>query len=66
MAGLMKKISLYKKSYFPESFVYILNKIRAELILANYAIKFNIRKQMLIHQKISEKADLASLKSDLD
>ena len=43
IAELIKKISLYKMSYFTEAFSYFLNEIRVELKLANYATKYGLK-----------------------
>ena len=55
---LIKKISLYKNSYFQEPYTY---RIKVELDLYNYAIKFDLKS--VDPSKFAEKADLASLKS---
>ena len=39
---LIKKISLYKRSYFPEPHTISKNKIKAELNLSNYTTKSEI------------------------
>ena len=39
IVGLIKKISLYKMSYFPEPYTRNKKKIKAELELSNYAKK---------------------------
>ena len=41
--GLIKKISLYKMSYFPEPHNHSTNKIEVELDLENYATKSNLK-----------------------
>ena len=38
-AGLIKKRSFYKMSYFPESYTRSKNKIKVELDLSNYPAK---------------------------
>ena len=40
----IKKISLYKKSYFPELYTCSNNKIKVELDLSNYATKSDLTK----------------------
>ena len=40
--GLIKKISLYKMSYFPELHTHSKNKIKVELDLSIYAAKSNL------------------------
>ena len=44
IVGSIKKISLYKMSYFPKPYTLIENKIKAELGLSNYAAKYNFKK----------------------
>ena len=41
--GLIKKISLYKMSYFPEPYNPSENKIEVELDLSNYATKYDLK-----------------------
>ena len=41
MVGLIKKISSYKMSYFPESYSHHKNKIKVVLELSSYATKFD-------------------------
>ena len=41
--GLMKKISLYKMSYFPEPYTRSKSKIKLELHLHNSAIKSDLK-----------------------
>ena len=41
--GLIKKISIYKMSYFPEPHNHSTNKIEVELDLENYATKSNLK-----------------------
>ena len=41
IVGLIKKISLYKMSYFPQTYSHIKSKIKVELDLSNYAAKLN-------------------------
>ena len=51
IVGLIKKISLYKMSYFSEQYTPSKNKIKLELHLSNYATKSALKiKQVLIHQ----------------
>ena len=42
-AGLIKKISLYNMSYFPEPYSLNKNKIKAELDLSYYATQSNFK-----------------------
>ena len=41
---LIKKILLYKISYFPDPYVRSKNKIKVELGLSNYATKSDLKK----------------------
>ena len=41
-AGLIKKRSFYKMSYFPESYTRSKNKIKVELDLSNYPTKYDL------------------------
>ena len=43
IVGLIKNISLYKMSYFPESCTRSKNKIKVELDLSNYIPKSNLK-----------------------
>ena len=45
IVGLIKKILLYKMSYFPESHTHSKNKIKVELDLANYTTKSDLKMQ---------------------
>ena len=47
IVGLIKKMSLYKMSYFPEPYTYSKNKIKVELDLSNYAIKSDLLKRSI-------------------
>ena len=42
MAGLIKKISLYKMSFYPEPDSYSRNKTKGDLDLFNYGTKSNV------------------------
>ena len=48
IVGLIKNISLYKISYFPESYTRGINKIEIELDLSNYATKSNLKRATCI------------------
>ena len=51
IAGLIKKKSLYKMSYFPELYTHCKNKKKFELDLSNYIKKSDLTtQQVLIHQ----------------
>ena len=41
---LIKKILLYKMSYYPEPYTRGKKKMKAELDLSNYATKFDLKK----------------------
>ena len=67
IVGLIKKISLYKFSYFPEPYTLSKNKIKAELNLSNYAAKSDLTNAAGVDtSRFANKADLATLKSDID
>ena len=49
--GLIKRISLYKMSYFLQPYTLSKNKVKAELDLPNYATKSDLKtQQMFLHQ----------------
>ena len=51
IVGFMKKILLYKMSYFSEPYTHSKNKIKVEVDFSNYATKSDFKKkQDLIHQ----------------
>ena len=51
-AGLLKKILLYKMSYFSEPYNCSKNKIKVEIHLSNYATKSDLKTQQVsIHKK---------------
>ena len=65
--GLLKKISLYKMSYFPKPYSQNKNKIKVELDLSHYATQSDFKKcNKYGYIKIAKKDDLASLTSDAD
>ena len=65
--GLIKKISLYKVSYFLESYSHNKSKIRVELDLSSYATKSDLQKVTSINtSKFTKKVDLGNLKSDVN
>ena len=66
IAGLIKKISLYKVSYYPEPDGHGRNKIKGQLDFSNYATKTvsNVTGDDTLD--FAENAELASLKSDVD
>ena len=57
---LIKKILWYKMCYFPDPYTHIKNKIKVELDLSNHTTKFADTLEL------AKKADLASLKWDID
>ena len=62
--GLMKKILLYKMSYFPEPYTCSKNKLKIELDLSNYATKLDLKNATSIDTSVFiGNIDLASLKS---
>ena len=65
--GLIKKTSLYKVSYFLESYSHNKSKIRIELDLSSYATKSDLQKVTTVNtSKFTKKVDLANLKSDVN
>lgn len=66
IVGLIKKIFLHQMSYFPEPYIRIKNKIKAELYLANYTTKSDIKDTTGVHtSRFLKKADLVSLKPSI-
>ena len=64
--GLMKKLLLYKMSYFKEPYT-SKNKIELELGLSNYAAKSDLKNATSVDASdFAKKAALASLKLDID
>ena len=67
VAGWTKKIFLYKKNYFSEPCTRTKKKVKVELYFSNYATKSNLKgQQLLIHENLKKKVDLASFKSHVD
>ena len=65
IAGQIKKISLYKMSYFPERYSHSKNKIKLKIDLSNYATKSGLKSATGFDtSKLAKKAD--SDKSDSD
>ena len=63
IAGQIKKISLYKMSYFPESRTNRKTKIKIEIDFINYATKSNITGATCIDtSKFAKGLDLANRK----
>ena len=69
IVGLIKKISLYKMSYFLND-VFVIpsnSKIKVEIDLSNYATKSDFKNATGVDpSKIAKKLYLASLKSETD
>ena len=62
---IIKKILLYKFSYFSEPYTRDKNK-KVELDLSNYATKFDLKNTTgLDTSKLAKKANLASLKLEI-
>ena len=63
----IRKLSLYKMSYIREPYTGSKSKIKVELDLSNYATKSDVKNTMgLDTSKFAKKANLASLKSEID
>ena len=59
----IKKIFLYKISYFPEPYIHSKSKIKVELDLSNYTTKSDLKSATGVDaSKIAKKVDLADLK----
>ena len=66
IVGLMKKILLYKISYFPEP-ILSKNEIKFELNFSNYATKSDLKRTAGVGtSKCAKNINLASLKSEAD
>ena len=64
IVGLIKKIFLYKMSYFPEPYGNSRSKIKVDLKYANYATKSYLKSATSVDTSKSAKdADMPSLKS---
>ena len=51
VVGLIKKMLLYKKSYFQDTYTRIKKKTKVKLDLSNYATKCGLKtQQVVIHQ----------------
>ena len=65
IVGLIKKILLYKISYFPAR--YSKSKIKIDLDLSNYATKCALKNATVVDTSdCAKKYGLANLKSDID
>ena len=63
---MIKKILLYKKSYFPEP-GYSKSEIKIELDLSNYSTKSDLKSETGVDtSKFATKSDLAVLKATID
>ena len=67
IAGLMRNISLYKMSYYPQRDSHSRNKIKFELGLSNYATKSEVEGTTGVDtSKFGRKGDLANIKSKVN
>ena len=67
IVGLIKKISLYKMSYFSEPYTYSNKKLKFELDLANYVTKSDLKNAADVDtSKFAKKSDSTNLKSYID
>ena len=65
--GLIKKILLYKLSYFPEPNTLSKSQIEVELDLENYAAKSDLKNATGVDaSEFAENTDLASFKSNIE
>ena len=63
---MIKKISLYKMSYFPGPYEHSKNEVKVNLDLSNYAKKPNLKMSTGVDPSdFPKKSDLASLNSDV-
>ena len=66
-AGLIKQISLYKMSYFPDPYTRSKSKTKVELDLSKYVTNSNLRNVTDVDtSQFAKRTDLASSKSDVD
>ena len=67
IVGLIKKTSLYKMSCFSEPYIRSKSKTKVEFDLSNYATKSDLKCTTGVNTSdFAKKADLASLKSDIE
>ena len=67
IVGLIMKILYYKMSYFPEPYTHSKSKVKVEYHLSSYATKSDVKNVAGVNTAhFAKKADLASLKSDVD
>ena len=65
--GLIKKILLYKLSYFPEPNTLSKSQIEVELDLENYAAKSDLKNATGVDaSEFAENTDLASFKPNIE
>ena len=65
--GSIKRISLYKMIYYPETGSHSKKKIKNELDLSNYATKFDLKGAIETDTSgCAKKNDLAKLKTNVD
>ena len=66
IVGLIKKISLYKMSYFLDAHICSKNSIKVELDLSNYAIKSDLKNVAGVDtSNFAKKSYLSSLKLNI-
>ena len=66
IVGLIKKISLYKMSYFLEPYAHR-KKIKFRLELSNYATKSDLKRATYVDiSDLAKNVDLARLKPDVE
>ena len=67
IVGLIKKILLYKLSYFPDPYTHSKNEIKVEVDFSNFATKSDVKNATGFDTSLFAKnTGLASLKSDID
>ena len=67
IVGLIKKISLYKKSYFPEQYTHNTTKKKLNQICVIMQQKLTLKNATGVDKSnFGKKSDLSSLKSDVD
>ena len=67
IVGLIKKISIYKLSHFPESHTHTKKMIKFELDLSNYGTKLELKNAAGVDtSKCTKEVDWADLKVHID
>ena len=65
--GLIKKILIYKMSYFRKSYTLNKSKVKVELDFFNYSTKFDLKNATCVDiSNFAKKHDLAGLNSKVD